>query len=178
MRTASAPTSLARTFRGTLAALSASIGVVLIWALATHAQESTGAALVRSLNSQALDLDAQLTGASSSASAAAAARARANDVLRRRLDALSALIAQDPSEALRLAFSPDLLSDLADVFPSAQQQLETHGTWEGRIEYIIRDDEGFRSHRNIRAMTVGSDTVYVEFAGSERPGSRMATYFE
>ncbi len=97
-------------------------------------------------------------------------RAQTANVIRQRASALSALIEQNPVEALRLALPDDVLSELAAAFPEGLAQLETRGTWEGPIEDIVEDGEDFRTHRRIRTMSVGGETLVIQFADAEPNG--------
>src|SRR5688572_6446168 len=127
------------------------LGALLLLALETGsvAQQSERSRGVRSQNNQVLQLLAQLQENPGNPGV----REQAAELLEARIAVLAALIEQDPSEAVRLAFPTDVLSDLASAFPAARRQLEAHGTWEGPIEYIVEDSADFRTHRNIRAMT-------------------------
>jgi len=122
---------------------------------------------VNALNNQLLQAYAQLQ---SSPAAAGSIRAQAAALFQQRASALASLIEQEPGEALRLAFPDDVLSELASAFPASRSQLEAHGQWEGPIEYIIEDSEDFKSHRNIRAMSVRGETLFIQFADAEPTG--------
>src|SRR5215467_2756509 len=78
-----------------------------------HGQSKSGQ--VRDLNNQVLQLHGQLQQAS--ADQAGAVRQQAAQVLASRAAALRTLIQENPGEALKLGFSQDLLSTLADAFP-------------------------------------------------------------
>ena len=82
---------------------------------------------VRALNNRVLQFHSQMRGAG--ASQAAQIRSQAAPVLAERATALSALVKSNPSAALSLAFSQDLLNDLAQKFPGSANSLEEQGTW-------------------------------------------------
>jgi M6 family metalloprotease-like protein len=131
------------------------------------AQQKPAGGKVQELNSQVLQAYGQFQ---SSPAAANGRRAEITALLEQRAAALESLIAQNPAEALRVAFSADVVTELAAAFPGARRSLESHGRWEGPIEYIIEDSTDFRSHRNIRAMSVRGETLYIQFAGPEPDG--------
>ena len=151
-----------------MTAVSLGVGALLVWSLTGSAQQNDGAGSVRSMNNELLQLYAELQ--SSPGGGVGAMRQQAAALIEQRVSALASLIEQDPAEALRLAFPADVVSDLASAFPGARRQLETHGTWEGPIEYIIEDGPDYKTHRNIRAMATGGETLFVQFAGSEPSG--------
>jgi M6 family metalloprotease-like protein len=148
-------------------ALVAGLAMWLVWSLTGTAQQDGGAGRVRSMNGQVLRLYNELE---SGTVAPAVARAQADAIIQQRARDLSALIERDPAEALRVAFPADVLSDLATAFPAARRQLESHETWEGAIEYVIEDGLDFRTHRNIRTMSVGTERLFIQFAGNEPAG--------
>lgn len=133
-----------------------------------RAQEPSVAAHVRALNNQVLRLHGEIQRAGPVQ--AATLRAQATPVIEERARALSALIAQDAARALSLAFPANLLADLAAKFPGSAAQLESHGVWEGPIEYLIFDDAAMRTHRELRRMTSGPETLEIFFAGTEPAG--------
>ena len=141
--------------------------IALLCAMSGSAQQTTGGGRVRELNNQLLQAYAELQ---SSPTVAGSIRAQAAALFQQRAGALASLIEQNPEEALRLAFPADLLSELAAAFPGARPHLESHGRWEGPIEYIIEDSVDFKSHRNIRAMAVRGETLFIQFAGAEPAG--------
>ncbi|PYT11241.1 MAG: hypothetical protein DMG59_27010, partial [Acidobacteria bacterium] len=76
---------------------------------------------------------------------------------------------QRPRQALSLAFSADLLADLASRFPESASLLETQGTWQGPVEYWIADyPDG--SHKTVRRLNLDQETVELQFSGSEPAG--------
>lgn len=122
---------------------------------------------VRALNNRVLNFHAQLGGAN--ANEAAQIRSQAHGVINQRAAALTALIKANPNAALSVAFSQDLLDDLAEKFPGSANALERHGVWSGKSDHIIFDDPA----RQIRSYRVnisnGSDTAEVHSAAGE-PG--------
>jgi hypothetical protein len=100
----------------------------------------------------------------------AAMHAQASVRIRQRAEMLRALMDENPAEALKLAFSPEVLSDLSSRFPDAAQDLETHGTWEGTFEATIFDYPD-KSSRTVYRMKLGEQQrVEIHFAGVD-PGS-------
>lgn len=93
---------------------------------------------VRAHNNRVLQFHSQIQGAN--APQAAQVRSQAAPVLAQRAAALSALIKSNPSAALSLAFSQDLLNDLAQKFPGSANSLEQQGTWEGVSDHLVFDD--------------------------------------
>jgi hypothetical protein len=143
------------------------VGTVWLLVLSVSAQERDLAGRMRSMNNELLQLHTQVV---SDPGAAARLRGQASAIMAQRLEALGALIEQDPMEALRVALPPEVVGDLASSFPGARALLESHGTWEGPIEYVVADSVDFRSHRNFREMTVGGETLSIQFAGPEPAG--------
>ena len=127
---------------------------VLHIGLRAQEQPSTNAA-VRNLNNQLLDVYARLL--SGHADQAFTLHSQAAGIIRQRSAALEALIAQNPSEALKLAFAPDALANLAAAFPDSAAQLESHGTWQGEIEYLVGDSEDMRTSQTFRRMSYGEE---------------------
>ena len=100
---------------------------------------------------------------------AADVRRQAAAVIEQRAAVLSDLIQQDPRQALSLAFSADLLADLASKFPESASLLETQGTWQGPVEYWIADyPDG--SHKTVRRLNLDQETVELQFTGPEPAG--------
>src|SRR5437879_3604122 len=93
-------------------------------------------------------------------------RERGAGLLRERAAELGALMEEDPRQALSLAFSPELVDDLAAKFPESASFLETHGRWQGTVESWVFDYPG-GSSRTVHRMRAGSDTVEMHFAGTE-----------
>jgi M6 family metalloprotease-like protein len=166
------------------------VGASLFVGNMASARQRATADHVRSMNNQMLQLHAQALATTGSM---ATLQAQATGVTQKRIEALSALIADDPDEALRLAFPPDVLSELASSFPESRRRLESHGRWEGPTEYFIADSSDFRSHREIRQMSTGGEVLSIHFAGKApnemkngdilrvegvRAGNRVATYGE
>ncbi len=131
---------------------------------AVRAQNEAVAAGMRGLNNEVL----QLHGAIQRATAGQVAELRREAVaaIANRAAAMNDLIEKDPSEALSLAFAPELTADLAARFPEAAGSLETHGTWVGTAETWILDyPDG--SHRSVAHMKTGQEDLEVYFAGPD-----------
>src|SRR6266852_1839664 len=77
---------------------------------------------VRQLNNDVLGLHARFQEAGPDG--AEVLRAQAAETLRTRASEMTALIQEDPGQALSLAFSPELLADLAAKFPDSASLLE------------------------------------------------------
>ena len=99
------------------------------------AQNNPSAARLRGLNNQVLGIYGQLL--SSPAGEAIALRSQAAPVIQQRAALLSELIETDTVQALGLAFSEDLLANLGAAFPQSASQLETVGTWEGQLDWVV-----------------------------------------
>ena len=119
---------------------------------------------VRELNAQVLNLH----GANEPAYAGQqpAWAVDAGSVFSLRLSALSDLIAQDPDQALRVAFPPDLLEELTAAFPEHRASLESYGEWQGPVDIFIRDGGGSTS---IVRMKTANEDVGIHFGSGERP---------
>lgn len=120
---------------------------------------------VRALNNRVLQFHSQMRGAG--ASQAAQIRSQAAPVLAERATALSALVKSNPSAALSLAFSQDLLNDLAQKFPGSANSLEEQGTWEGVSDHLIFDDPDRQVRRFQVQITAGGNSLEVYSAGGE-----------
>ncbi len=146
------------------------LAAVLLLGVASTAlaQGNSLAAQVRNLNNEMLRLHGQFLVASPNEQALLHSRAFA--VSQQRAAALAALIAQDPSESLKLAFPPDVIAMLAETFPQSAGRFESHGAWQGPLYYLIEDDVTMTRGRSIRRMTVGGEQLEIHFAGVEPAG--------
>lgn len=122
---------------------------------------------IRNLNGQILRLQADVDKAAPGAQAML--RAQAAPVLARRAQLLEALIRQDPAEALRVGFPPEVLTRLAAAFPQSVSHLEARGVWRGPIEHLIVDDAGLSRHESIIRMAINGRPRRVRFAAGEPP---------
>jgi len=114
---------------------------------------------IRALNTQILRLHAE---AEKAAPAAAAAwRAQAAPVVARRAQLLEALIRQNPAEALRQGFPPDVLARLAAAFPQAASLLEARGVWRGPVEHLVIDDAGLSRHESLVHITINLSLIHI-----------------
>jgi hypothetical protein len=77
---------------------------------------------------------------------------------------------KNPAEALRIAWPADVVADVAAAVPAARGQLESRGVWQGPVEYSVEDGADFTTHRDIRAMSVGGETLFIQFAGVDPRG--------
>ena len=141
------------------------LAAFLTGAVLLPAQENPQAALVRSLNNSLLRVHGQLQAAAGNQ--AAALRSQGGTIIEQRTSALSALIEQDASQALQLAFSDDLLATLAAAFPQSASSLESRGVFEGPIEYVILDDPTLQRHRTDIRMQVAGQTLDIHFPEHE-----------
>src|SRR5882724_3160107 len=107
-----------------------------------------------------------------------ALREEAAPVLEQRFAALGELIQRNPREALKHAFSPDLIDDLAAKFPQSTSHLERHGTWQGPVERWIFDSADWKSSRELLQMKAGQQTFEVHFAGPEPAGLNTGDVLE
>src|SRR5450759_2448742 len=114
-----------------------SAGVLILGASVAQAQTDSAAGGIRGLNNQVLRLHGEMQ--RGDARTAAELRRQASSAIAQRAAEMSALIEKDPAQALSMAFSPDLLAELAEKFPEAAGQLESQGTWQGTAEYWIED---------------------------------------
>ena len=127
--------------------------------------ESPAAKQVRALNNSLLQLHGQMQGASSSDSALL--NSQAAPVISQRATALTKLMQQDAHAALQFAFSPELASDLAGMFPQLASQLESHTTVTGTVQHWITDYPRKQGARSVWQMRAGSRTLLLYFAGPE-----------
>ena len=132
---------------------------------AAYGQGSSQAARVRQLNNEVIRLHGLME--TSSAAEHANIRSQAIPVMEQREAALSALIAENPGEALRLGFPQNLLADVAAKFPQSSARLESRSSWSGRLEYIIEDGVNFAAYREIRRLHVNGRVFDLHFAAPE-----------
>lgn len=132
--------------------------------------DSPLAAQVQALNSRLLQLHASVRDGGGSSDVL---RTQASAVIQDRAAALSALVADEPSKALRLAFASELLADLATEFPASAASLESHATLRSTVEYWTEDAADLKSGHTIVRMSSGAGwMVDLYFAGQEPVGLR------
>lgn len=117
------------------------------------AQGNAEQARLRVLNGQAVSLLARYQ--AGDANQKAQARAEAATLLAERRGSLDALIGANPKEALRLALPEDLLATLSTAFPNAAGSLESRGTWQGTLEYVIQDGINVAASKEIFRLHAG-----------------------
>ena len=71
---------------------------------------------------------------------------------------------------MSLAFSKAALANFAAVFPESASQLESHGTWEGEVEYLVQDNADLKTSRSIQRIKTGVETLELHFADTEPTG--------
>src|SRR5437763_13099338 len=108
------------------------------------------AARLRALNNSLLNLHGQMQGAGPSD--VRNLRGQAATVIAERAAALAGLIQNDPHAALKFAFSPELLADMAAKFPRSASSLESHATVTGQAQHWIADYPSFKRSRTIWQM--------------------------
>jgi M6 family metalloprotease-like protein len=120
-------------------------------------------AQTRSLNASLLQLHQAIQEADTLE--AEALRSRADILIERRAAQLSALIEDNPAAALSIAFSPELLADLAAKFPESASKLERQGTWEGPAQAWIEDHpDGW--HKSFVQLRAAEQNLRVHFDGA------------
>ena len=92
-------------------------------------------------------------------------REQAQELLTQRQEALAALAAESPDEALASALPPGLAADLAEAFPESAARVERHGSLIGILEIEVEDGEDLQDHRVIHTVRVGRDRFRVQFSG-------------
>jgi hypothetical protein len=141
-----------------------------------QARQSNDEARVRQLNDELLRIHGEMQ--QLSPDRWEALRNEAEPVLEQRFAALSNLIQENPKEALKHAFSPELANDLAAKFPQTALRLERHGTWRGQVERWIFDNADLKSSRSVLRMKVRQQTFDVHFAGPEPKGLKSGDVLE
>lgn len=129
--------------------------------------QSDRSATLHGLNNELLRLHGEHQNAAAEQQAAVAQEAAA--IIQSRAAALVQLMQQDPGEALTLAFSPDLLADLAAAFPQSAASLESQGTWQGTVEHFVQDDASFKTSRSFYTLKSGQQALTLHFSGAEPP---------
>src|SRR5207245_105116 len=66
-----------------------------------------------------------------------------------------------------MAFSQELVADLAATFPDSAGLLENHGSWQGPIERWVYDSADLKSSRTVTKMKIGDRFLEVHFANPE-----------
>src|SRR5438132_3698677 len=132
------------------------------------AQNNPPAARLRSLNNQLLGIYGQLL--SSPAGEAIALRSQAGQLIQERAALLGEMIETDTAQALGLALSQDLLAKLAAALPDSASRLESTGTWEGQLDWVVAMKPDLVNYRDIRRLTVGSERYDIYFSRSEPVG--------
>jgi M6 family metalloprotease-like protein len=107
-----------------------------------------------------------------------ALREEAAPVLEQRFAALSEMIQRKPREALKFAFSPELVDDLTAKFPQLVSRIEKHGTWQGPVERWVIDYSDMKSSREVLQMKVGQQNFEVHFAEREPAGLKSGDVLE
>lgn len=122
-------------------------------------------------NTSALkDLNRQLLEASSDSYVATGDASNLRRLLAARKAALTALVAENPSEAVALSFPPELLNRLRVKYPRHADLLESRGRWQGITESLVADDEALSSGENFHFLKVGRATIELYFAGAKPTG--------
>jgi hypothetical protein len=139
------------------------VPVLAVFAALANGQTSSSAVEARGWNDEVLRVHGEMQRAPRTG--LESARGQAAGIIEKRAAALHTLIKEDPAQAMRMAFSPELLADLADKFPASASRLEKHGTWQGPVEYRIYDGAD-GSHWSQILMTVGAEMVQLPFRRS------------
>lgn len=121
----------------------------------------------RSLNNQLLEVYSRLLNLPRGDSAETL-RGQAAAIIGQRAGVLEALIRENPAEAISLAFTQDLLTDLAKAFPESAEQLESLTEWEGPLEVTVEDDANFQTARTIHRIWI-QDRGAVNIHFSKKP---------
>jgi M6 family metalloprotease-like protein len=98
---------------------------------------------------------------------AAQIRLDAGPLFAARAAAMTELIRTNPHEALGLAFSDDLRSELAGNFPGSFSNLEQQGEWTGTSDHLIFDDPERQIRRYTVQISSGNDSAEVYSAHGE-----------
>ena len=130
-------------------------------------KDSAKASRVRDLNNKVVQHHDRARGAASENKASI--RAQAAPDFKEREEALADLIEDDPQEAIKFAFSPELLTDMGKEFPDSAAHLERFGTWQGTLEYAVADDLNLKTAKNIRRLKTDKETLHLHLSGPEPP---------
>lgn len=141
------------------------LSAVLLLACAGVAFGQGNSDNVRNLNNRVLQLHAAAQKATPAQ--IGAIRSQAAPVLAERAAALEALIRRNPSEAIGLAFSQDILTDLAARFPGSANALEKQGAWEGVSDHLIFDDPARQVRRYQVSVKTGNEILEIYSAHAE-----------
>ena len=118
--------------------IAASLAVAVLLVPALAAQQSTAGRNVTRLNNEVLSVYTRSVRARGERPAL---RQQAQELLEEREQALAALAAQSPDEALDAALPADLAGDLARAFPESSARVERHGSLIGILETEVEDGE-------------------------------------
>jgi M6 family metalloprotease-like protein len=143
-----------------------SLALTLLFASATvsQAEPKDKSDAVRELNTEVVKLFGQVKKAKKAE--AANIRAMGNAAIKSRASALNELFEDNPKEAMSLAFSKDLLADIALAFPDSASELEEHGSWQGPAEYFVIDAADLKSSQAKIRIGAGGAKLNVSFTGA------------
>ncbi len=141
--------------------IAASLAVAVLLVPALAAQQSAAGRRVTRLNNEVLSVYTRSVRARGERPAL---RQQAQELLEERKQALAALAAQSPDEALDAALPADLAGDLARAFPESSARIERHGSLIGILETEVEDGENLQEHKVIRHVRVGRDRFRVHFS--------------
>lgn len=158
----------------------ATLFLAIIFTSSALAQTEPAADRLRVLNNSLLGLHEGVSEATKAAVRKATnselqeSQSTASRLIAERAAALTALIQDDPQQALSFAFTPELLANLSAQFPDSAGLLEKAGTWQGALEYWIEDSANATS-RSIQRMKFGDDSMELHFAGPQPPEATSGT---
>jgi M6 family metalloprotease-like protein len=128
------------------------------------------------LNDALLNVLARLQDAP--AAGASAIHAEAAKIIQARAAALQELIEENPSEALKLRFSPEVLETLVGLLPESAGRLESYGTWKGKLESLVEDAKDMKGSRSIHQLTTATETLDIHFAENVPSGATSGVFLE
>ncbi|MCI0602062.1 NEW3 domain-containing protein [bacterium] len=131
----------------------------------TYASQKDSASHVSELNEGLLQLLERAESGGPSADQAA-------EIIKKRNAHLYDLIQKNPSKAVGLAFSSDILKRLASAFPDSASYLEEQGTWKGDNTCFMIDDPTMTRRQWVHRLKVGDQDLDVNFDGLEPGGLR------
>jgi M6 family metalloprotease-like protein len=140
------------------------ICVTIVLGLSTlPAQVPDHASALKDLNRQLLEASAD----GSQKSYAGTDSAGLRQLLSDRRSVLATLISENPSEALTLAFPPNLIERLVAKYPRHADLLESRSNWQGISESLVADNESLELGRAFHFLKIGTGTLELHFAGRE-----------
>jgi M6 family metalloprotease-like protein len=151
-------------------------GVLLVWPLTAALGLAQGRSRVVALNQRLEQILAQLPQADPPQRDNL--RNQGAQLVEEREQELSALIAENPKEALEVALTPEAIAQVSAAFPDRAARLETRGIWQGEIEYLIQDSADRTSSRNHLRLLTAAGALELHLTGPVPPALKARSFLK